>query len=257
MKTPISYYGGKQSMLNDILPLIPPHITYVEPFAGGLAVLFAKNISKAEIINDLNANVTNFYEQLKMNFEELKNIINATPYCRDVYRKARVIYDAPFLFSAVHRAWAFWVVTNQGFSNQIGSWRASSSRGKESRMIKNKKESFLRELSERISCVQIENADAVHLIERFDDKDTFYYLDPPYVGANQGHYRGYSQEDFNELLEVLATLKGKFLLSSYPNEILSKFVKRKKWHSVGLDKFLSASNKRRKTEVLTYNYSIM
>lgn len=32
IKTPISYYGGKQSMIKDIIPLIPKHNIYVEPF---------------------------------------------------------------------------------------------------------------------------------------------------------------------------------------------------------------------------------
>lgn len=35
LKTPISYYGGKQNMLADILPLIPEHQIYVEPYFGG------------------------------------------------------------------------------------------------------------------------------------------------------------------------------------------------------------------------------
>ena len=41
MKTPISYYGGKQSILKHILPLIPEHILYPEAFCGGCSVLFA------------------------------------------------------------------------------------------------------------------------------------------------------------------------------------------------------------------------
>ncbi|PIX06781.1 MAG: methyltransferase, partial [Flavobacteriales bacterium CG_4_8_14_3_um_filter_35_10] len=67
MKTPISYYGGKQSMLKHILPMIPRHMTYVEPFFGGGAVFWAKPQSEVEIINDYNANVANFYVQLKTN----------------------------------------------------------------------------------------------------------------------------------------------------------------------------------------------
>lgn len=35
MKTPITYYGGKQKMLKIILPMIPEHDIYVEPFFGG------------------------------------------------------------------------------------------------------------------------------------------------------------------------------------------------------------------------------
>jgi DNA adenine methylase len=48
--------------------------------------------------------------------------------------------------------------------------------------------------------------------------DAFFYLDPPYVGAAQGHYDGYTQEDFDILLKLLESLKGKFLLSSYRNK---------------------------------------
>ena len=42
MKTPITYYGGKQTMLKHILPLIPDHSVYTEAFCGGASVLFAK-----------------------------------------------------------------------------------------------------------------------------------------------------------------------------------------------------------------------
>ena len=61
LKTPITYYGGKQSMINEILGRIPEHRLYVEPFFGGGAVFFAKPPSKVEIINDVNSEVINFY----------------------------------------------------------------------------------------------------------------------------------------------------------------------------------------------------
>lgn len=54
MRTPISYYGGKQTMLKHILPLIPRHRIYTEAFCGGAAVLFAKRPAEAEVINDIN-----------------------------------------------------------------------------------------------------------------------------------------------------------------------------------------------------------
>jgi DNA adenine methylase len=40
MRTPITYYGGKQNMARIIVPLLPPHRLYCEPFAGGAAVFF-------------------------------------------------------------------------------------------------------------------------------------------------------------------------------------------------------------------------
>lgn len=42
LRTPISYYGGKQRLISKILPLIPEHNLYCEPFLGGAAIFFAK-----------------------------------------------------------------------------------------------------------------------------------------------------------------------------------------------------------------------
>ena len=52
-RTPISYYGGKQTMLPHILPLIPEHTIYTEAFFGGGAVFWAKQPVKTEIITTL------------------------------------------------------------------------------------------------------------------------------------------------------------------------------------------------------------
>jgi DNA adenine methylase len=242
-------------MLKHILPMIPKHSVYVEPFAGGAAVFWAKEAAKIECLNDKNGFVVNFYLQLKTNFEELKQIIDATPYSRDVYKRAMTIYEVPHMFTPEERAWAFWVGTVQGYSNKIGSWRSNSLTGKETSMADNKKIAFTQELSARLSRVQIENKDALVLISDMDSDDTFFYVDPPYVGSNQGHYGGYEQQHFDALIDTLSGIKGKFLLSSYPNERLALMTVKHKWLSKGIDMNLSASNSsKRKVEMLTWNY---
>lgn len=60
-------------------------------------------------------------------------------------------------------------------------------------MIDGKKQNFAQKLSERLSQVCIECRDAVELIGKTDTADTFFDIDPPYVGANQMHYDGYMQ----------------------------------------------------------------
>lgn len=75
MKTPISYYGGKQTMLKYILPLIPSHKLYTEAFCGGAAVLFAKRPADGEIINDIDMDITNFYWMAKAYYHDLKQEI--------------------------------------------------------------------------------------------------------------------------------------------------------------------------------------
>lgn len=88
MKTPITYYGGKQTMLKHILPLIPPHRIYTESFCGGAAVLFAKRPAEAEIINDINAELTNFYWCAQMYYSDLKREIDRTLHSRDLRPQA-------------------------------------------------------------------------------------------------------------------------------------------------------------------------
>lgn len=257
LKTPISYYGGKQSMLKHIMPLVPTHNTYVEPFCGGCAVFWAKEAAPAEILNDYNGMVVNFYQQLKTNFTALKVKIDATPYSREVYKAAMFVYNHPYIHSDVHKAWAFWVCWIQGFSNKIGSWRGSTTRHKEALLSFNKKGGFTLDLADRLKITQIECGDAVKLIKTKDTPETFFYIDPPYVDSNQGHYGGYMQSHFDSLLEALKGIEGKFLLSSYPNHGLALHTTNNGWHSKAVDMPLSAScTNKRKVEMLTANYPI-
>ena len=256
-RTPISYYGGKQTMLPYILPLVPPHKVYTEAFFGGGAVFWAKEKAKVEIINDFNANVYTFYKVLQSDFSALKVLIEQSVVSKDAYKSALVIYHTPFIFSDIHRAWAFWYATNCGFSCQVGNCRITTD-GKNAICLHNKIDNFKESYSERLRGVQIENNDACEVISLRDTPDTFHYVDPPYVGAKQGHYGGYEQFHFNELLATLAKVKGKFLLSSYHNEELSKYVEQYRWYQKEITMHLSSSNAvgKNRLEILTANYPI-
>ena len=258
MKTPISYYGGKQSMLNLILPLIPEHSIYIEPFFGGGSVFWAKNPARIEIINDYSAMVINFYEQLKVNFVDLKLKIDSTVHSRDMYKSAITIYNNPYIFSPISRAWAFWVCTNMGFNNIAGSWRCGGLTNKVEKLIYNKKCTFSESLSKRLDLVRIENMDAVQLIKQYDSKDAFFFIDPPYVGANQGHYGGYTQSHFDCLIEALMVIKGRFMLTTYPNEQLRSKIEKLGWtcREFNLPNTGSSLSGKRKTEVVTMNYAL-
>ena len=103
MKTPITYYGGKQTVLNHILPMIPKHNVYTEAFAGGAAVFFAKDPVKVEVINDINGELMNFYRILKQNSKALYDEIDASVHSRNLHTYARFIYTYPEFFSQVKR----------------------------------------------------------------------------------------------------------------------------------------------------------
>lgn len=259
MKTPIKYYGGKQNMVSHILPLIPEHLLYCEPFFGGGAVYFAKPPSEIEVINDLNGEVINFYRVTQTHFNDLKYEVNTTLHSRDQHRQAQVVYHNPDMFNDVKRAWAFWVLSSQSFSGNItGGWGYDKSTNGTCKQVHNKKVAFTYEYQSRLQRVQVECNDALKVIRSRDTERTFYYCDPPYFNSDCGHYKGYSQHDFTGLLDTLASIKGKFLLSSYPSEILSEYVTKYGWQQKSVTKAISVSyqTKKTKVEMLTANYAI-
>lgn len=255
MKTPITYYGGKQTLLKYLLPLIPQHKMYCEPFFGGGALFFAKPKSEVEVINDINGEIVNFFKVIKTKFAELQIEIKGTLHSRELYKNALVVYAHPDLFTDVKRAWALWVLTNQGFAGMIGSWGFGKDDAKEAALA-NKRDAFSKEYESRLAKVQIENNNAIKVINRCDDKDSFIYADPPYIGSDQGHYKGYSENDYKELLDTLSKVKGKFLLSSYPSKILSTYIKKHKWKVQKVTKSVAVTKNtdKVKTEMIVMNY---
>jgi DNA adenine methylase len=257
MKTPITYWGGKQLLAALIIKNIPEHTTYVEPFLGGGAVFWAKPQSDVEIINDLNGEVVNFYRVLKTRFPELQQRIQSTPHSRQCYADALTIYHHPHLFKELDRAWAFYTATNQGRSGKIGSWGYGTIGNAVEKKIANRRDDFSEDYARRLDRVQIECADALKIVRLRDRAETFFYIDPPYYNSDMGHYGGYTEADFEALLQSCSSMQGKFLLSSYPSEILKKYATAHGWHTIEIEQVCTASPlRKKKVEVLTANYLI-
>lgn len=261
LKTPISYYGGKQKLASKIVSLIPKHTLYCEPFLGGAAVFFAKKASEIEVINDTNRELMNFYRMVKEDFVSLEKEIRISLHSRDLYRKASVMYNNPDMFPDLKRAWAVWVLSTQSFSSMLdSSWGYDKTANNTTQKIHNKKESFTEELAIRLQNCQIESADALYIIGSRDTENSFFYCDPPYYNSDCGHYDGYSEHDYESLLFLLSKIKGKFLLSSYPSPLLAKYTKENKWHKWSINQKVSVNaksgNQKSKTEMLVANYPI-
>ncbi|TYR37400.1 DNA adenine methylase [Sphingobacterium phlebotomi] len=261
LRPPLTYYGGKQTLAPFIETLIPEHGLYGEPFFGGGAVFFLKPKSKVEVINDTNSELMNFYRVAKTRFKDLKELIQQSLISRELHRQAVIIYNNPNLFDEVRRAWAVWIMCIMGFSSKLeGPFGYDKRDGSQAKRLSLKKEMFTEELLERLENVQIESADALYVIKSRDHKEAFFYCDPPYIGSNMGHYKGYTEADFRSLLETLASIEGKFLLSSYPSDILTEFIERNGWISMQKELTVTVNiksgNDKKKLEVLTANYPI-
>jgi len=222
MKPPFRYYGGKQKLAHHIIPLIPVHTVYVEPFCGGASLLFMKplpdvsNDHYKEVINDTNKHVVNFFRVLRDRElgPELVRQLLMTPYSESEHKLSKELdIDEP-----IEAARRFFVNINQSFSGTLcNGWSRAMLSGNHPYTWRNKT-SRLHEYIERLSRVYISCQDALDCIKTWDSPQTFFYCDPPYPGSHQGHYSGYTVEDFQKLIEVLDGVEGSFLLSCYEVE---------------------------------------
>jgi len=257
MKTPISYYGGKQTMLQHILPLIPQHKLYTEAFCGGAAVLFAKNPVDAEIINDINMDLVTFYWMAKVNYQELKTEIDKTLHSRDVHAHAVHILNYSDFFTQAQRAWAVWTLCKTSFASKLDGSFGYDFSGGMPKKLSNAKDEFTELLCKRLENVTIESRDALTVIECYDNNDAFHFVDPPYVNSDCGHYEGsFNEQNLIDLLELLSNVKGKFMLTMFPMDLIKSYADNNNWVIHSIERTISASktNRRKQEEWMVCNY---
>lgn len=228
MLSAVQYFGGKGGQLKDLLPLIPHTAGYVEPFGGGASVLMNRPPSSLEVYNDLNQNTVNFFRVMQTPdlFEDLEHRLDWTLWSKEEFRRAvdlLKIDETP----TVERAWAFYVVQNQGISGthakSVGNW----SRSKANNMVCDKWKRLkerLEPVHRRFMGVQIDSQDGLDCMEYWDAPDVTHYVDPPYVlETRPGSGKQYEVELENNaheaMIEVLLQLKGPVVLSGYDHPI--------------------------------------
>lgn len=225
MRPLVSYYGGKQRLASRLIPLIPPHSVYVEPFAGGAALLFAKgrpaitnNNHYREVLNDKDNRITTLYRAARERPQELIRLLQMTPYSRDDYRRACAIIDGYLMADEIMVAWAVWVALQFSFANKLRGGFRYSLLGRNEPATHARNQIELPEQCSRLSGVSIESLDALEILKKYDSLQTFFYCDPPYPATEQAHYKGYTVEQFNALVDALENCQGAYMLSCYDTE---------------------------------------
>jgi DNA adenine methylase len=255
-------------MLPELLKHIPEHRMYCEVFVGGGCLFWNKKSAEVNIVNDKNINLTKFYSACKNNRDELSKRISASILSRDLFNRANAILsDNSEEKDDIETAWAVWYSLVMGYCGKMnGVFNVCGNADTKAKIMlsyKLKREEFLSTIQNMVDNTIVECDDAIKVILRHDSVDTFFYCDPPYFNSDCGHYRGYTENDFENLLGVLAGIKGKFLLSSYQSAILNEFVVKNKWKYKEIKRNLAISNKyyehgkaKSKIECLTYNYDV-
>jgi DNA adenine methylase len=228
-----------------ILPYLSPHLTYIEPFAGGLALLLHRDGDGVnEIVNDINGDLMNFWRVLRdeESFERFRRMADATPFCEAIFREAKASLEAG-IADAVERAYAFFVVMRQSHAGRGKDFAALTTR--RLRRGRNEQTSAwttcvdgLPEIHQRLRRVAILNRDAIDVIRGHDGPEVLFYCDPPYLAetrtAKKVYHYEMDREDHERLLAILLTVKGKVMLSGYPNPLYDESLAVAGWRVVDL-----------------------
>lgn len=220
----LHYPGSKWRTADWIMSYFPKHTTYLEPFFGSGAVLFSKERSAIETVNDLDGDITNLFKIIRERPEELAHAIKYTPHSREEYYNSyeNCVDELERARRLVVRLWQ----GRGGKTSHRTGWR--------SQIVDNgplpakewiKFPEKIAAVADRLQGVQIENQCAMKLIERYDHKDgenVLIYADPPYLLSTRTttSYRCEMTDDqHSDLLDVLDRHKGPVVLSGYANEL--------------------------------------
>ena len=219
LNSPFKWVGGKSRLRKSIIPMIPPHSCYVEPFAGAAWVLFGKPKSNVEVLNDIDQELITFFRVVKNKPEELIASFDWALTSRAEFERLAAL-DVTTL-NEVQRAHRFYYLIMAGWGGEAAYPRFQTSirdGGHGNRLVGALKtlRQRLEPVHERLSTVIIEHLDWRDCINRYDDRDTVMYLDPPYLrnGANyRFNMRG--EQDHQDLAKRLKTCQSHWMLSSY------------------------------------------
>ncbi len=202
----VRWAGGKSRLLGKILPRIPRHRTYVEPFAGGLAVLLAKPRSPVEVINDLNGDLVSLYRCAQWHLDALCAEIEFLVMSR---RNVADLVAQPGL-TELQRAARFLVLNRASFGGAGKNFAVSKVSPPPSRA---NVVQLLRSLNARLDKVAIENVTYDRILKLYDSADTFFFLDPPYLASTAGHYAGWDQVQMQTFADHVLALRGAWLVT--------------------------------------------
>lgn len=205
----IRWPGGKSRLLDKILPRIPRHVCYCEPFMGGLAVLLAKERSRIEVVNDLNGDLVALYRNAQYHLPALLAEMEWTLNSR---KNLFDFISQPGL-TELQRA-ARWFVRNKiSFGGGMTSFAVGRIGGGGASVSQINAMEQLKKFHERMDKVSVENLPYDRCLKLYDAPTTFFFVDPPYLHARPKNYAGWNEDQMTGLRENLDGLEAGWLLT--------------------------------------------
>lgn len=229
------------------MQFFPPHRIYTEAFGGAAGVLLRKPRSYAEVYNDLDGDVVNFFRVLRdpATREQLELLLSLTPYARAEFDLAWEPTD-----DAIERARRTAIRAQMGFGSAGATMGSTGLRTDTKRKHTTAQMDWagypaaVAAAGQRFTGVLIENRPAIDVLQQHDTPETLHFIDPPYVHdtrvlRSQGGYRHeLSDDDHEDLLEAILNLEGYVVLCGYESELYN--IKLCGWEKHSTDARISA-----------------
>ena len=261
MKSPVPYFGGKQRMAPWIVSLLPEHEHYVEPFAGSLSVLLAKQPSRMETASDLDGELMTFWRVLRDQPEQLLRACMLTPHSRAELTATWEPTDDDL--ELARRIWCRLAQGRSGTLRNTG-WRHYIDPAGSVTSMPGYLEAYVGRLAaaaERLHGVSLENLPALDLIAKYGKQPKVcLYVDPPYLGSTRGWGNNYrcemkSELEHRELAAALADCKASVVLSGYGSDLYAELYEG--WHRYEMATMTgNAISDKGRTEVLWSNRAL-
>jgi DNA adenine methylase len=264
LRSPLKWHGGKSYIAGWINAMFPPHRAYVEPFAGGLSVLLNKRRSAVEVAGDLDSDLMRFWTCVRDESADLIRGLEIVEYTRDAFEEACELmgsHDLDATNTTVEAAEAF-LIRNRMSRVGYGRDFAQSKRLRGGQPGDKNAWDTIRKIlptaANRLRHVELYRADAFDLIGRYDNHDTLFYLDPPYMHETRTARRAYAHEMSDDahirLLDTILDVNGMVVLSGYHNPLYDHVLREWERHEFERPNDSGQTKvKTRRTEVLWLN----
>jgi DNA adenine methylase len=246
--------GGKSLLTKKIISRMPAHNCYCEVFAGAAWLLFRKEESQVEIINDINTDLVTLYRVVKLHLEEFIRYLKWILVARDEFDRMKK--ENPDTLTDIQRAVRFYYILKSSYAARLQNPSFNIAVSSPPRLNLLRIEEELSAVHLRLSRVYIENRPYDAIIKRFDRPDTLFYCDPPYLGFED--YYGpdlFKREEFGRLRDILAGIQGKFILSINDCPEIRSIFKGYRIDVVDTSYMARGANKKKRVnELLIMNY---
>jgi DNA adenine methylase len=213
INSPFRYPGGKFYARKLILEHIPLHNFYIEPFAGGASIFFAKPKVNQNWLNDADGELVNVYFHIRDHAEEMVRFLEGIPATKELHGYYKNEFHPE---NDLERAGRWYYLNRTSYSGIMKAANCYWGYGPKYSMRPENWPDNLRRTSRKLQDVKITNWDFEEVIEKAEN-GSFLFIDPPYFNADQDKFYNviFSKQDHFRLAKLLREHKNriKFLIT--------------------------------------------